>query len=185
LDRGLSNDNVPRIFHFSAVWELPAPKVQGFARRVLNGWQLNSITSWQSGFPFTVTSGVDNSFTGINSDHADYRGPDSPWLHGLSHTQEVQHFFNTSVFTVNAIGTFGNAGKNILRGPALFDTDLGLIKNTAINDRARVQFRAEFFNVFNNVNFGVPGSTVGQPTFGKITAANDPRILQLTLKFLF
>jgi hypothetical protein len=146
---------------------------------------LSSITTWQSGFPFSVRSGVDNSFTGINNDYADYKGPDSPRLHDLSHAQEVQRFFNTSVFNVNAVGTFGNVGKNILRGPSFFNTDLGLIKNTQVTERTRVQFRAEFFDVFNTVHFGLPGSVVGQPTFGKITAAGDPRILQMTLKFLF
>jgi hypothetical protein len=185
LDRGISNDDVPRIFHFSAVWEVPPPHVRGFARRALGGWQLSSITTWQSGFPFSLRSGVDNSFTGINNDYADYTGTASPWLHGLSHAQEVQRFFNTSVFAVNAIGTFGNAGKNILRGPSFFNTDLGLIKTTTITEKTRVQFRAEFFDLFNNVHFGQPGSVVGQPSFGKITSAGDPRILQLTLKFLF
>lgn len=185
LDRGLSYDDVPHIFHLSAVWQIPTPKLSGFAERALGGWQLSSITGWQSGFPFTVYSGVDNSFTGINSDHADYLGPTSPWLHGLSHAQEVQRFFNTSVFTVNQVGTFGDSGKNILRGPSSFNTDLGLIKNTQFTERTRLQFRAEFFNIFNNVHFGQPGVTVGAPNFGKITSAGDPRILQLTMKFLF
>jgi hypothetical protein len=128
---------------------------------------------------------MDNSFSGINRDYADYVGPTSPWLHGLSHAQEVQHFFNTSVFTVNKIGTFGNTGKNILRGPAFFNSDLGLMKDTQIRERTRLQFRAEFFNLFNTVHFGQPGSTVGQPSFGRITSAGDPRILQLTMKVLF
>jgi hypothetical protein len=185
LDRGLSNDDVPHIFHFSSVWEVPAPKAHGFVQRALRGWQLSSITTWQSGFPFSIRGGVDNSFTGINNDYADYTGAASPWLHGLSHAQQVQRFFNTSVFTVNAIGTFGNAGKNILRGPGFFNTDLGLVKNTAITERARIQFRAEFFDLFNNVHFGQPGAVLGQPSFGKITSAADPRILQLTLKFVF
>jgi hypothetical protein len=185
LDRGLSNDDVPRIFHFSAVWQIPVPKLQGFAKRALAGWQLSSITNWQSGYPYSVFSGVDNSFSGINRDYADYVGPDSPSLHGLSHAQQVQRFFNTSVFTVNKIGTFGNAGKNILRGPSFCNTDLGLMKDTPIREHTRIQFRAEFFNLFNTVHFGLPGATVGQPSFGKITSAGDPRILQLTMKLLF
>jgi hypothetical protein len=65
-----------------------------------------------------------------------------------------------------------------------FNTDLGLVKNTAITERTRIQFRAEFFDLFNNVHFGQPGSVFGQPSFGKITSAGEPRILQLTLKFL-
>jgi hypothetical protein len=185
LDYGPAADHVPHIFHFSAVWQFPAFKFKGFAGRALNGWQLTSITTWQSGFPFTVLSGVDNSFSAINADHADYRGTVSPSLDGLSHAQQVQQYFNTLMFFPNAVGTFGNSGKNILRGPRLFDTDLGLIKNTTITEHTSLQFRAEFFNAFNGVNFGLPGHTLGQPTFGKITTAGDPRILQLTLKLAF
>jgi hypothetical protein len=94
--------------------------------------------------------------------------------------------FNTALFARNAVGTFGNTAKSILQGPGLFDTDLGLIKDTRISERAKVQFRAEFFNVFNNVNFANPTfTTVGTATYGKITSAGDPRILQLALKFSF
>ena len=67
----------------------------------------------------------------------------------------------------NAAGTFGNSGRNILRGPRSFNTDLGVIKNTNLTDRLKLQFRAEFFNVFNNVNFNGPGSTVGTPGFDR------------------
>jgi hypothetical protein len=121
LDYGISNDDIPHILHFSAVWQIPGPKLQGFAARALRGWELTSITTWQTGFPFTIFSGVDNSLSGINGDHGDFLG-------GQSHGQEIQQFFNTALFTKNPIGTFGNAGKNILRGPRFFDTDLGLVK---------------------------------------------------------
>jgi hypothetical protein len=97
----------------------------------------------------------------------------------------VDRYFKTSLFTVNAIGTFGNAGRNILLGSGFFNTDLGVIKNTNIAERTKVQFRAEFFNVFNNVNFNNPGNTVCTPAFGKITSARDPRILQLMLRLMF
>ena len=90
-----------------------------------------------------------------------------------------------SAFAPNAIGTFGSSGKNILRGPRFFDTDLGLIKNFAIIERVKIQFRAEFFNAFNNVNFGQPQNYLGSPATGQITGANSPRILQLALKLAF
>jgi hypothetical protein len=187
FDHGLSKDDIPQIFHLSAVWVIPTPKLQGFASRALRGWELTSITTWQSGFTFPVFSGVDNSFSGVGADRADFIGTSvsQARLSGQSHAQEIQRFFNTSLFVPNAIGTFGNSGKNILRGPRQFDTDLGLIKDTTITERTNVQFRAEFFNVFNDVNFPNPGNTIGTPNFGKITSANDPRILQLTLKFMF
>jgi hypothetical protein len=85
----------------------------------------------------------------------------------------------------NAIGTFGSSGKNVLRGPRFFDTDLGLLKDFAIVERVRLQFRAEFFNAFNNVNFGMPGNFLGTGSTGQITSANSPRILQLAMKLAF
>ena len=85
----------------------------------------------------------------------------------------------------NAIGTFGSSGKNILRGPRYFDTDLGLLKDFGIVERVKLQFRAEFFNAFNNVNFGLPQNYLGSGATGQITGANSPRILQLALKLAF
>jgi hypothetical protein len=86
----------------------------------------------------------------------------------------------------NAIGTFGNTGKNILRAPGFYKTDFGALKNFHVTESASVQFRTEFFNVFNNVNFGAPGNNVGSSdSFGVITSAGSPRIIQFALKFLF
>jgi hypothetical protein len=148
---------------------------------------VSSLTTWQNGFPFSVGSGVDNSLSAVGGDRADFIGTDlnQAKLSGQSHGQMVNQYFNTALFTVNALGTFGNSGRNILRGPSFFNADLGVIKNTAITENTRLQFRAEFFNVFNNVNFNNPGTTVGTPAFGKITSARDPRILQFTLKLMF
>jgi hypothetical protein len=185
--RAVANENVPHIFHFTGIWDLPVRKLNGAGGRLLNGWELTSVTTWQSGLPFTIVTGADNSFSSAGIDRADFIGTDlsQARLDGLSHAQMVDRFFNTSLFVSNAVGTFGNSGRNILRGPRYFNTDLGLIKNTNITEQVRLQFRAEFFNVFNNVNFNNPGSTVGTPGFGKITAARDPRILQLMLKLAF
>ncbi len=105
---------------------------------------------------------------------------------GRPHGEMILQYFNTSVFTVNRVGTFGNSGKNILRGPRYFNTDFSIVKNTSISEAKSVQFRAELFNAFNNVNFGLPNSTVSSDSqFGRITSALDPRILQFGLKFLF
>jgi hypothetical protein len=187
FDHGRSLDDIPHIFHFTAVWAIPAPNFRGPASRLVKGWELTSITTWQSGFPFSVFSGMDNSFSGVGNDRADFTGASLSQvrLGGLSHAQEIQKFFDTSRFAPNVVGTFGNSGKNILRGPRFFSTDLGLIKETNITEQVKVQFRAEFFNVFNNVNFGNPGTTFGTPGFGRITSASDPRILQLCVKLIF
>ncbi len=186
-DWGLSNDNVSHVFHLSEVWQVPHFQLNGFAGRLANGWEVTSISTWQGGFPFSVFSGLDNSFSGVGYDHADFTGSNysQAVLSGQSHGQMVNQYFKTSLFTYNAIGRFGDAGKNVLIGPRSFNTDLALIKDTTVTEYTKVQFRAEFFNVFNNVNFYAPSNSVVNQNFGAITSAKDPRILQFALKFVF
>jgi hypothetical protein len=185
FDYGVSNDDVPNVFNFSGVWQIPRAPLHGLANTLVNGWELTALTNWRSGFAFTVFSGVDNSFSGVGSDRADYIGGKATLDSGRSHGELVQEFFNVSALVPNAIGTFGSSGKNILRGPRYFDTDLGLLKDFAIVERVKLQFRAEFFNAFNNVNFGLPQNYLGSGATGQITGANSPRILQLALKLAF
>ena len=184
FDQGVSREDVPHNFKFSNVWEIPQMAVHPALSAVLNGWMVNSIVTWQSGFPFSIVSGRDNSFTGINRDRADFTGGDASLGSGRSHGEMVARYFDTSKFTPNAIGTFGNSPKNMLRGPGYFNTDVALLKVTKVS-RADVQFRAEAFNVFNNVNFNLPNNNVSSAQFGRITSALDGRILQFGLKVLF
>ena len=170
---------------------MPNAPIQGWASKIINGWEITGINSWQNGFRFTVYSGVDNSFSGVGSDRADFAGSNiNQAIFGdRSHAQMVNQYFNTALFTVNAVGTYGNAPRNMLANPGYFNIDLGAIKNTQITERMNLQFRAEFFNVLNNVNFTVPGlgsaspnesaagNIVGTGDFGKLTHAADPRIL--------
>jgi hypothetical protein len=131
----------------------------------------------------------------VGRDRADFLGGDAQLDTGRPHGELVEQYFNTSLFVENAVGTFGNSGKNILRGPRLFNTDFGLLKTTKITEQTAIQFRAEFFNVFNNVNFcefqggpgGCPDNTVadGPDQFGHIFTARSPRIIQFGLKFSF
>jgi hypothetical protein len=184
------------VFKLSGTHQLPHVGVSGFADKVVNGWQISSIVTWQGGSPFTIYSGVDNSLSGEFEDRADFTGTNihqAQLSSGRSHNQMVQQFFNTSLFQPNAIGTFGNLGKNTLRGPRLFNNNMALVKNTKIGERFGVQFRAEAFNVFNNVNFQLYTSngSIGldryqaDQTFGQIFNAAAPRILQLALKVAF
>jgi Carboxypeptidase regulatory-like domain/TonB dependent receptor len=185
FDYGTSNDDIPHLFHFSAVWQIPRTSLKGVAGALVNGWGLTGLTTWRSGFPFSIVSGVDNSFSGVGLDRADYIGGNASLDSGRAHGQLTQQFFNTAVFVPNAVGTFGNSGKNILRAPRFFDTDLGLLKQNRITERISSQFRAEFFNVFNHVNFNGPSNNVSSSAFGRITSAGDPRILQLAMKLIF
>jgi hypothetical protein len=134
-----------------------------------------------------VNSGRDNSFSGVNGDLADFLGGNPSLSGGRSRNDQLFQWFNTSLFTANALGTFGNSGRNIIRGPKFFNTDMGLLKDTAITERMNLQFRAEFFNIFNNPNFRLPNSNASSAQIGRITAVVDDnqRILQLGLKLSF
>lgn len=169
-------------FNLSLVYNLPHLNVTGFRNVLFNDWQLNAITTLYSGLPFTVVSGTDRSRSGIGNDYADLVGnPARP-----AGANPVQEYFNTAAFTQAAIGTFGNVGRNSLRGPAFFDVDASLFKNFNFTERFRLQFRAEAFNIENRANFNNPNSTASAGvTFGTITSAADPRVLQFALKMFF
>ena len=138
----------------------------------------------QSGDPFTVVSGRDNSFSGVGQDRADLIG--NPYLpSGRPTAARVDRYFNIDAFTFNAIGAFGTAGRNILRNPGNANVDIGLFKNIPLFEGHRVQFRAEAFNVFNRVNLGNPNANRNAAAFGRITAAGSPRVIQLALKYQF
>jgi len=164
---------------------VPKLNVHGPAGKLFEGWMLNSMVVWQSGFAMSITSGRDNSFSGVGRDRADFLGGTADLGSDRSHGDMVAKFFDTSKFVANAVGTFGNSGKNNLRGPRFFNTDLGVIKNTKITERLSIQFRSEFFNIFNNVNFRPPSTNAASAQFGRITAAADPRILQFAIKIVF
>ena len=184
-DYAVSNDDVTHVFKFSNIWELPKLTNNHAAGYLMNGWAVNSIAVWQSGFPFSVSAGRDNSLTGVGRDRADFLGGQPQLSNGRSHADMINMWFNTALFTVNQEGTFGNSGRNILRGPRFFNTDFSAVKNTAFKERYTLQFRAEFFNIFNTVRFNAPNNNRSAAQFGRITAAADPRILQFALKLAF
>lgn len=187
LDRGLSDFDIANQFVFSYVWSLPTPHSLGwFGNHLLGGWQTTGILTIRDGFPYTASSGVDNSFSGIGRDRADIVG--NPNLPGNRSTQQkIQQWFNTAAFRPNAFGTFGTAGRNILRGPGYEDLDCGLTRSFVFSglEGQHLEFRAEAFNLLNHPNFSNPVSVLTSPVFGRLTAASDPRILQLALKYVF
>jgi len=187
FDHGVAFEDLPSVFHLSGVWHIPGGDFNG-GGILLKGWEISFNLLRQSGFPIMTYSGVDNSFSGNGSDRPDYLGvnkSEAVLPSNRSHAAQVNQWFETNVFTVNPVGTFGNAPKSFPYGPRLLNTDMALMKNTRIGEHVNVQFRAEFFNVFNTVNFGAPDSTVTDSTFGQISSAADPRILQFGLKFAF
>ena len=173
-------------FVVSWIWDLP--KMAGgnkFARHFVNGWEWTGIGQYQTGSPFNIKSGRDNSFTALNSDRAKLTGVSYAAPAGA----DKRVWFNSTAFAVNDIGTFGDLGRNVVYGPNLYTFDIGFFKNNRITERVNAQFRAEMFNIFNQVNFANPIATVTGAGFGTITGTNgsagDPRIIQFGLKLVF
>jgi hypothetical protein len=153
------------------------------------GWQLNGISTFLSGFPFTPLIGSNRSGDG------DTRNPDRPSLatgfSGPIVTDNPAKWFNPAAFVLPAFGTYGNLGRGTLTGPGLADVDVSVFKTTALSEHTSLQFRAEFFNLLNRVNFGPPNATVFSGTAVNASAgfistlATNPRQIQLGLKLLF
>jgi hypothetical protein len=188
FDYGPDPGDVNKVIRISGNYNLPHAPFKGVADKIINGWSLTGMENWQTGFPFTVFSEDDNSFSAIGADRANLTGPSlrsAVLSTGRSHAQMVKEWFNTADFGPNPVGTFGNTGKNVLRGPRYFDSDLALLKSSKINERVTLDFRAEFYNALNNVNFNMPDDGLTDSNFGQITSAQDPRILQMGLKASF
>lgn len=196
-EHGNLDFDVRHRFVASYSWELPVGKNKRFAAgansfvdAVIGQWQIEGITTLSSGTWFTVTDGNGNF---ANSDGQ--QRPDAVLGQSLTGKPCVPGtFFNTCAFTDPALGSFGNVGINTLEGPGFANWDLSLLKNFPIGEKRRVEFRAEAFNIANHPNFlfAAPGpqnsnnSTVlGTPTFGYVTAARDPRLLQFGLKLYY
>lgn len=184
-NRGPADFDLTHRLVVSGIWELPRLKNWNpVARWVLGGWQQNAIFSAQTGPPITIRSGVDNDFNGVGGDFADYRGGE--WkLGSRSKADQIRRWFDTSQFATNAVGTIGTGRRGQLRAPGDWNLDYSVFKNFEVFETHKVQFRAELFNAFNHANLGQPTDTVNSPTFGVITSASAPRIVQLALKYIF
>jgi hypothetical protein len=184
-ERGPSPLDVPLVFTLSAGYELPFGRAKPFLNRggvssmVLGGWQVNGILSAHSGTVFTPTINFDNANVGGGTQRPNVVG--NPNLSN----QTVQEFFNVNAFQVAPPYTYGNAGRDSLRGPDFWNLDFSLFRNFNIAERLTLQFRGEFFNILNHPNFENPGSTLGNAGFGAITAANNPRQAQVAVKITF
>ena len=184
FDWGPANSDRRHRFVASWLWEIPGRLGQPVLDSVLSGWSLTGIYVAQSGVGLTVTSGVDNARSGTGGQRADLAG--DPELSGdRSRSEQIQMWFNTAAFAPNALGTFGNSGRNMIRGPGAQQVDLGLHKTFQVTSATRLQVRVEAFNAFNNVNFDNPNTSQNSSNFGRILAAGDPRIMQFALRVWF
>ncbi|MBZ5560975.1 MAG: TonB-dependent receptor [Acidobacteriia bacterium] len=204
-EKGPSTFDINQVFTLSLIQALPLERVdwlQSLGKKLTAGWQLLSIATLASGPPFTVFSGIQQTGAGSNgADRPDQIGrPDFS-----THRPVREDYFgrgadNSSFFSIPIgvpdgtgpnQGRFGTLGRNTFRGPGYHNVDLSLIKDTAFGRRGNaealtLQFRAEFFNVFNLVNFGLPSNIVRGSGFGLISSTAGPsRQIQFSLKLLY
>ena len=173
---------------FSYQWQLPFwQQAHTWYQRALGNWQLNGIYSASTGTPFTVYDSSDPSLQGQSPEISGFVG-DRPNLVGNPNDgpRTASQWFNTSAFQpVTQLGTFGNAGRNVVQAAGISNLDFGVSKNFRLAESATLQFRGEFFNILNRVNFGVPNDDISSPTFGQVQSAAPPRQIQFALKLLF
>jgi hypothetical protein len=207
---GLSAFDARNRFVFNYVWDLPIPKMQGFAGALLDGWEVTGILSFQSGFPVRLTSQsdveqLDSTFLfeapGEPNFAAPFKtvnprstvcaaftgplaGPGAPACVPVS-----GYAFDPNLFTNSTVapGTIGNAPRSICCGPGINNTDMSFSKQTRIREKLNMEFRADVFNVWNHAQFfSVDGNVSNQGgTFGQVLHIRDPRLIQLALKFKF
>ncbi|MGH9327112.1 MAG: carboxypeptidase regulatory-like domain-containing protein, partial [Terriglobia bacterium] len=193
-NRGRSNWDRRNAVVASYLWSPPIKFSKPWKNTLLGGWTFSGITTVQSGEPFTVQEGEDVALIGTGTALSGYQYADrngQPVT--ISHPNRgamISEFFNTNAFVpVNLVppGYIGDSGRNTISGPALSNTDVAAIKNFAFRERYRIEFRAEAFNVFNQVNFGNPLNSVngGPGVFGTLPNASAGRIFQFALKFLW
>jgi hypothetical protein len=176
--RGLSDFDARHRFVISAVYELPFR-----GNRLVDGWQLAAIVQSQSGNPVNIVT-TNSAVNGVAGTlRPDITGP-------VEILGSVDAWFDTSVFA--PVARFGNLGRNVVIGPTFNNTDFSITKTTKLNERVRLQLRAEIFDLFNHANFGQPGNVVGTPSFGRITNTRFPtgesgssRQIQLGLRLMF
>jgi hypothetical protein len=216
LDHGLADFDATHRFVFSGSWVLPIDKPfrgNAFMEKVAGGWQVNVITTFQSGQPFTIFSNNDNSFQGNFLDRPNLIGPikmidprkvstfsgdaancsgaatdangNISGNFGFDPTAFDCQFNNNLDFAPGSLESFGDLGRNTLRGPGINNWDISLLKDTKFGESKDVEFRAEFFNAFNHAQFLNPDNQGFDGTFGQVSQTRGPRLIQFGLKFYF
>jgi hypothetical protein len=175
---GNSQLDVRQLFSFSYMYDIPFLKDnKGFVGRAFGGWKYTGIATIQTGLPVGLGLSVANP--GLAT------VPDVVSGQTLSYPKTVSEWFNTAAFTAPPYGQFGNASVGMIRGPGLVNIDMGLYKDFHITEHNVIQFRGEFFNIFNHTNFSGVSTAYGSGNFGQITSALDPRIVEFALRYRF
>lgn len=178
-------------FVASGSYEIPFPQTgSAIAKMMLAGWQVNSIANFTSATPFTVYDSTNVSLQGSAPEITGFYSSRPDLIanpNGGPHT--ANQWVSRSAFRrldpAKEAGKFGNAGRNVVRGPGIANVDVSLLKTFSITERLRLQFRAECFNIANHANFGLPDNDLASPNFGQILESGSPRLIQFALKLLF
>jgi hypothetical protein len=186
FDRGRCLFDRPHVFRLSGVYAFP------FKQNIfVKGWQMSGGLGVQSGSPWNVIIGFDQSGNTIANQRPNLALPADTIMTG-----DINHWASASGFSLPAPGTLGNLQRDFLTGPGVVNLDYAVMKETTIKEQVRLQLRAEFFNVLNHANFALPlasafaqapnGGGTPNPTFGKITATTtSSRQIQFAVKLLF
>src|SRR5271157_187413 len=174
-------------FVFNAVWDLPVPKLEGFKGKLLDGWQISGIYTYQTGFPIRMTSGSDNELQGSTSG---FIAPGEPDLLGKFVTEDPRktggYVFNPALFSDTAtLGTIGTSPRTLCCNPPINNWDAGFFKDTMFGERLKMEFRTEVYNILNHSQFFSTDGNVADSTFGQFLKVRDPRLIQFGLKFSF
>jgi hypothetical protein len=166
-------------FNLSAVYL--TPQLSGGRLRLLaSGWQISGIVRVLSGDFFSLAAGLDQALSGTSDQR-----PQQMLANPYCANKSVSCWLNPSAFAQPALGTYGNMNPGTIEGPGFFGIDVNVTRKFQVRERQALEVRAEAFNVLNHVNLLDPVGTLTSSTFGQIQAANDPRILQFALKYVF
>ena len=185
-ERDDSTGDIPHVFVSSVVWDLPAGAgrardLSGLWGVLANDWTATMIATLQSGVPIAVTQATNfNAFAGFGVQRPNLVGdPALP-----ADQRSASRWFDTAAFAMAPQFTIGSASRNPVRGPSYRNVDVALMRRVSVGPDA-IELRAEIFNLLNTPALGAPASVVGAASFGTITTAGDPRVVQLAAKFVF
>ena len=185
-ERSLSLFHAEQRFVLSEYWRVPFMPVTNWTRYLVNGWALAGIWTYQSGFPIRITSSNDSELMGS----FDFETPGEPNMiapfQRLNPQTSGGYYFNPASFTNGPLGVIGSAPRDVCCGPGIAELDLALHKDIPLVEGKTLEFRTEFFNVFNRTQFLNPdGNFSDGASFGTVNGERDPRIVQLALRLIF
>jgi len=207
-DRANSDHDIRHRYVFSYLWEFPIMKDQkGVLGKIVGGWGMSGLTSFQTGPPLGIYESTDRSLSGSGGDRPDYIGGSltiydprgvanvagrlNAYFDGTgggtatAATNPIFRRVGSGTSWASGAGRYGNLGRNVWHGPGLNNWDWSLFKSFKVTETHSLEFRAEMFNLWNHTQFGMPNFSIGSTAFGRITAARDPRLTQLALRYTF